>query len=238
MINKIEKIMNNNNNNYRNIYEKYLTTPCPQWNGVVALPTKQKTSTAIMELGDKYNDDIGSVISDYIARGKNVWLWSDLHFYHKNICKHANRPFDNMEDMHSAMIKGYYSTVGEEDLVIFGGDIAFGQFAYVDQLISSFPGTKALIIGNHDFNFKNMKPINYHCFQYTNSFAFFEIEVQGVKKNILLTHYPLNLESLPKNTINIHGHTHQHLMGTNRINISVEHTEYKPKSLNSILESQ
>lgn len=216
---------------YRELYQKYLTTPTKQWNDVIALPTKTKTSEAIFQWGDLCNHDIGALVTDFLARGKNVWLWSDIHFNHKNICSHANRPFLSLTEMHDSLIKGYFSVVKEDDLVIWGGDISFGNFQYVNQIINEMPGTKALIIGNHDFNFKNMKPVNYNCFQYINSVATFMLDNQ----EIVMTHYPLDLKHLPEGVINIHGHTHQHLMGPRRINMSVEHTDYKPKNLTTFI---
>lgn len=224
--------------NYREIYHKYLNTPVKQWDNIIALPTKKKVAEAIFSFGDKFNHNIGSLIEEYLLSNKNIWLWSDLHFNHKNICQHANRPFLGLSDMHSAMIKGYYSTVKKDDLVIFGGDIAFGEFSYIDSLISSLPGTKALIIGNHDLHFKTLEPINYKCFDYINSFANFNYLMDNnITQEIVLTHYPLDIKSLPDKAINIHGHTHQHLMGDRRLNMSVEHTSYKPKSLHSFLKN-
>lgn len=212
---------------YRELYQKYLTTPTTQWNGVVALPTKLKTSNAIFALGDALNHDIGSEIEAFIRDNKKVWIWSDIHFNHKNICSHANRPYQSMEEMHNALLNNYRSVVGDDDLVIWGGDISFGNVQEINQIIDDLPGRKALILGNHDFDHRKMKPLNYSCFDLTNSLATFVCNGQ----EYVVTHYPIDLNHLPQDTVNIHGHTHQHSMGVRRLNMSVENTNYQPVPL-------
>ena len=53
---------------------------------------------------------------------KNVFVTSDLHFYHNNIIKLCNRPYKDLEEMHIALINNWNSVVTNEDDVYILGD--------------------------------------------------------------------------------------------------------------------
>lgn len=87
-----------------------------------------------------------------------VFASSDHHFYHKNIIKYAERPFDIEDencviDCAKHMIEKHNETVSNDDVVIFVGDLSAGLRDRVDhfkQLIGLLQGKKILIRGNHD----------------------------------------------------------------------------------------
>ena len=79
-----------------------------------------------------------------------VWFTSDLHFWHKNICKYCNRPFETMEEMHEALINNWNSVVKEDDTVFLLGDMGFCGYDKLEPLMSQLNGKKYLIQGNHD----------------------------------------------------------------------------------------
>ena len=79
-----------------------------------------------------------------------VWFTSDLHFWHKNICKYCNRPFETMEEMNQALIDNWNSVVKEDDTVFVLGDMGFCGYDKLEPLISQLNGKKYLIQGNHD----------------------------------------------------------------------------------------
>ena len=60
-----------------------------------------------------------------------VFASSDHHFYHKNIIKYANRPF-NFEDENCVidnaryMIDRHNAVVGHNDIALFVGDLSAG----------------------------------------------------------------------------------------------------------------
>lgn len=59
------------------------------------------------------------------VKHNKFWLTSDLHFWHKNICKYCNRPFETIEQMNKEIINRYNSVVSEDDTVFILGDLGF-----------------------------------------------------------------------------------------------------------------
>lgn len=95
----------------------------------------------------------------------NVFLTSDSHFQHKNICAGTTswtneqgeistsgcRDFETIEDMNQAIIEGL-SCVGENDVLLHCGDVAFGGKQNVSKYCSHVKGGIILCYGNHDHN--------------------------------------------------------------------------------------
>lgn len=133
---------------------------------------------------------------------KNVFLTSDSHHSHKNICRGTSswfdldkdgneipssgtRDFDTVEDMDNALIKGL-ECVGENDVLLHCGDVAFGGKENILEYCSHCKGDIILTIGNHDHNilkyeyiqeeFKSIRDIQY-------------VQFKGQK--IVMCHYPL-----------------------------------------------
>lgn len=148
-----------------------------------------------------------------------IWVTSDNHFFHKNIIKYCNRPFNSVEDMNEYMIKRWNKKVRKRDIVLHLGDFAFKhQDREVRRRLN---GTIILIMGNHDY--KSMKH---------NGF----IVIDKILRigNLLFSHSPLPIEKIPKGFINVHGHIH-HKKSYSGINVSVENTDYEPVELDSLL---
>lgn len=217
------------------IYEHYLTSERTDYDGVKRKPTKQGIVNAMKIATDNHN--LG-IIQDYFDQGKNVYFWSDTHFSHQNIIKYSNRPFEDKSHMNNVMLKNYFSTVKNEDLVVWGGDVSFGPVQDTTAMLANLPGKKVLILGNHDFDKNHLKFRNYHVFDNNFMSNVFHLEIKGRICNLLITHYPVDNNLLPSNTLNIHGHIHTYLADKKNINISVEHTGYKPVLLQEIIEKK
>lgn len=95
--------------------------------------------------------------SDFITKirpediGK-VWLTSDTHFWHNNIIKYCNRPFETVEEMNQALIDNWNSVVGPDDHVYHLGDFCFGNVEKWNTVLAPgvLNGHIHLILGNHD----------------------------------------------------------------------------------------
>lgn len=81
---------------------------------------------------------------------KNVYFTSDTHFFHKNIIKYCDRPFESVEDMNEQIISQWNNIVKPNDIVFHLGDVCFGGKQKWLDTIGKCNGDKYLIRGNHD----------------------------------------------------------------------------------------
>lgn len=158
----------------------------------------------------------------------NVYVWSDIHFGHKNIMKYAGRPYPSTGLMNECLVGNYLNVVQEYDIVIFGGDIGFMSDNATNELLRKLPGYKIQIIGNHDMERDGkLKKLDF-CERHLC------LVVNHGDTQLLFTHYPLS--TVPPGCVNVHGHIHQHPAPSDRhVNICVEHTNYAPKLLKDML---
>lgn len=170
----------------------------------------------------------------------NVFLTSDTHFGHRNICKFMRsdgitplRPWDDVDVMDTDMVMRWNKVVGPNDKVMHLGDVVINRKSLA--ILNQLNGRKELIMGNHDI------------FDHTDYLKYFK-RLHGSYKlgDLWLTHIPVHIDSVPRwATANVHGHIHANLvMRTNQYhqqvidsryaNVSVEHTDYAPIPLDSL----
>jgi calcineurin-like phosphoesterase family protein len=177
----------------------------------------------------------------------NVFLTSDTHFGHVNICNFTNydgspvRPWDSVEEMDEEMVKRWNDTVGPKDKVYHLGDVVINRRALA--ILDRLNGDKVLIKGNHDI-FPLKDYVNY----------FRDIRAYHVMNGCILSHIPVHKESIARFGTNIHGHTHgnrvRKLRGVNvktgellysdvidpdYFCVCVEQTDYRPISFEDVL---
>lgn len=174
----------------------------------------------------------GVAIDPYSIDGRDVWIWSDIHFGHRNIIKYTepHRPFSSPEEMDAALIYNYNSVVKQDDIVLWCGDITFKSVTATNDILRSLPGYKVWIVGNHDMDRKG----NVHALAMNERHLSLPITIEkdGRTFQLLLTHYPLS--NVPPGCINVHGHIHQHVATDKHINVCVEHTGCKPINLRDV----
>ncbi|HEY8365681.1 MAG TPA: hypothetical protein VIL57_00910 [Bacteroidia bacterium] len=81
---------------------------------------------------------------------KKIYFTSDWHLFHENVLRFDNRPFKDLEHMHKVLINNYNSTVTENDVCYFLGDVGLCKPSTMRPIIEQLKGTKILILGNHD----------------------------------------------------------------------------------------
>jgi calcineurin-like phosphoesterase family protein len=177
----------------------------------------------------------------------NYYFISDTHFYHGNIIRYCNRPFSTVNEMNSTIVKNINKEVKEDDILIHGGDFAFGHNSSIDNIeyIRQFIVCKNIILvcGNHDkiiLRSKILKNL------FTETLNYFLREINGSK--ILVTHKPIYENQvcwertllkreyeLNNSVIHLYGHVHNNSHLGPR-NLCVENNDYSPISFERILE--
>jgi calcineurin-like phosphoesterase family protein len=142
------------------------------------------------------------------------------------------RPWDDVDEMDSALIKNWNDVVDEKDRVYLLGDVTFSA-ANMKKYIPQLKGRICLIPGNHE-------PTKMRKY-----FDLFD-DVRGYvqRKGFVMSHVPLHPASLERWGLNIHGHLHNNVvMDGDKLDpryfcASVERTDYKPILLDEILKKR
>lgn len=82
---------------------------------------------------------------------RNTFFTSDWHLGHENSIQFDERPFRDLDHMHTVLVNNYNSTVGNNDICYFLGDIGLTKGEVIEEVFSRLNNsTKILIRGNHD----------------------------------------------------------------------------------------
>ena len=157
---------------------------------------------------------------DKILTTGRVWITSDTHYDHKNICRGITnfrtqdgqisagftRNFQSVSEMNDEIVNNINSKVGQNDTLIHLGNVSFGGFdrigEFLDRLICK---NVHLVLGNHDQHIKNNRFEIQTKFLSVNHYL--EVKIHDV--NFVLCHYPLaSWYGLKKGVIHLHGHVH------------------------------
>ena len=157
----------------------------------------------------------------------NTYFIGDSHFFHRNIIEYGNRPFKDLDEMHSVLIKNWNNTVKKDSIIYHMGDFALGNNEQIATVFNSLNGRKRLILGNHDHPKKNFLKT-----------LFEEVYCKPILLDrYLLSHHPIMLDL--GSLINVHSHVHQNSLNTHHhANVSCEHINYTPvafKNLHTLL---
>ena len=94
-----------------------------------------------------------------LNKGQNVYLTSDTHYNHPNICKATSiwsdksktRDFKSLSHMNQTIVNNINSMVGEEDIMIHFGDFSFGGIESIWEFRKQIICKNIyLLFGNHD----------------------------------------------------------------------------------------
>ena len=152
-----------------------------------------------------------------------TWLISDTHFGHKNIIKYTGRPFQTVKEMDDRIIANWNSVVKSNDVILHLGDFALGNLEDQQSYLKQLNGIKKLVMGNHD----RLKVKDYYDMGFAEVYRY-----PIIIENIIFSHRPLD-NLIVGSLYNVHGHIHEKQSpSANHLNISVEHTNYSPISLN------
>lgn len=157
------------------------------------------------------------------------YLISDTHFDHENIIEYENRPFDNMHEMNSELIKSWNETVSPSDVVIHMGDFSMAKQERTEEIISKLNGNIILLRGNHDQGTIS---------EYTFPYPYVEsMTTQHKGYKYYCCHRKDDIPSYWKHW-KLVGHQHSNIpfidYKNKVINLSVEVIDYKPLSFEKL----
>ena len=157
---------------------------------------------------------------DKLMTSGTVWITSDTHYHHKNICRgvtnwrtqdgkipvSSTRDFRDLDEMDSTIVNNINAKVGSDDTLIHLGDVAFGGFEMIGQFLDRLVCKNIhLVLGNHDHHIQNDRERIQSRFLSVQNYL--EANIEG--ENFILCHYPLqSWNGLNKGFIHLHGHVH------------------------------
>ena len=162
----------------------------------------------------------------------NVWFTSDQHFFHNNVIKYCNRPFETVEEMNATMIANWNAVVAKGDSVYMLGDFAFvNKTAQAEAIIGQLNGHIHWVYGNHDAKIKGAKGVAW-------AGDYKEVKHMGYK--FVCCHYPMvTWNGCHRGTIMLHGHCHGTLPDDGRLlrfDVGVDSFNFTPVSGDVLIE--
>jgi calcineurin-like phosphoesterase family protein len=166
----------------------------------------------------------------------NIFFVSDPHFFHQNVIKYCNRPFETVEEMNSTMIENWNKKVCPNDSIFLLGDVSFAKPEFTETILKQLNGNIYLVKGNHDWNLRTLG--KYFCWE--KDLVTIEVPdetIQGGYRPVVLCHYPLmTWDRMRYGSIQLFGHVHEKWEGNNRqMNVGVDVNNFTPISYKEVL---
>lgn len=174
-------------------------------------------------------------------KSNNVYFTSDTHFFHKNIIKYCDRPFESVENMNDRIISQWNSIVSPDDIVFHLGDVCFGGKQKWLDTIGKCNGTKFLIKGNHDME---SPPEDIFWDIFNQEMIIVEDEEIGEQK-VFMHHFPfLTWPEQAQGCWQLFGHIHskngesvwKDSLKVGQYDVGMDNNDYKPVSFQEIKE--
>lgn len=145
----------------------------------------------------------------------NIYFVSDYHFFHQNILKYDKRPFKDLDEMHDEIIKRWNQVVKKDDIVFYLGDLSFGHFENMNELLHKLNGKIYYTMGNHD-KYMDIKSSN-RFEEIQDYYDLYVLDIDCIDKSkksqhICISHYPYLIWNRKHyQSFHLHGHEHQAL---------------------------
>jgi len=154
-----------------------------------------------------------------LTQNQNIFFTSDFHWFHNNVLKFDNRPFNDINHMHDTIISNWNNNVHNNDIVFYMGDLSFGSINNTIRLFKQLKGKIYFILGNHD-KLKDIQKLP----NIVNIADYIELSIEDSDainsrpkniQKICLSHYPIiSWNGIRHGSIMLHGHCHQNLVDT------------------------
>ena len=166
-----------------------------------------------------------------------LFLTSDSHYGHFNICKYCHRPFQSRSEMDQTLIKNWNEVVPEDGIVVHCGDFMLPHNEDIkeyNKYLNQLHGRVLLLRGNHDL--ASLDWVSDKLIAVRDQAM---IVVDGVK--IFAQHYPC---AAFNGDYHVYGHIHTladgtcygidgdvtKVMGKNTYDVGVDQNGYTPVS--------
>jgi calcineurin-like phosphoesterase family protein len=178
---------------------------------------------------------------------EKLFFTSDTHFFHKNILKYCDRPFENTREMNQTLINNWNAKVPKDGIVFHLGDFSLtAKPKELDTLINSLNGKIYLIIGNHEKDALRTEYVRSH-FAGIHDVAEIYIkddEITYGEQHIVMCHYPMIVwNGSHRGSWQLFGHVHGGLSNKGEIkhsptqlDVGVDCHDYKPISYQEVKE--
>lgn len=187
-----------------------------------------------------------------IDKNKNVFITSDTHYGHSNICRGTTnwrlpdgsipidqtRDFETIEKMNDTIVNNINSMVGQDDVLIHLGDWSFGGFDNIKKFRERIICKEIhIILGNHDHHILNNKENVRGLFTSVSEYN----TLKYLDSTFVLFHYPItSWNGLHKGDIHLHGHVHlsndKKFGRGKKMDVGVDGNNLKPYSIKEIIE--
>ncbi len=136
-------------------------------------------------------------------------FWTaDHHLNHFNIIEYCNRPFKDLQEMHTCFITNWNKVVQTKDLVYHLGDFAFGGKGIIKCFVKKLNGRIIMLKGNHDHCLKNNNMGLFEKF-YKRKQQPVIIRNKRTEFMIAMSHFKqASFEMNTKVDLRLHGHSH------------------------------
>lgn len=153
----------------------------------------------------------------------NQWWTSDLHFFHKNICRFTDRPW-TQEENEDKLIELWNSQVHPSDIVWHLGDFFFlnNNAKGVDTalgVIEQLNGNIRCLLGNHDSSdFFTALQKRTSAIVSVDRHVEINIGTGKARKKLVMNHYPMfTFNQSHRGAIMVHGHEHGRLHAPGKV---------------------
>lgn len=158
-----------------------------------------------------------------------IFFTSDTHYWHRNIIRYSNRPFNDIEEMNNELIQRWNSVVGDNDTVYHLGDVGFKRD--MDDILDQLKGkNKFWIPGNHDKDWKRKGLKGFTRLEQCH-----EMYVAN-KVMVVLCHYGMRVwNRCHHGAFHLYGHSHGSLPGNSQsCDVGVDCWDYTPVTFDQI----
>lgn len=173
---------------------------------------------------------------------RKIFFSSDFHFNHTNISgpkmskwSSGYRNFESVEEMNKTIIDNLNSTIGENDILYFLGDFAFGDKSKIPSLREKIKcQTIHFVYGNHDECIRKNRDYR-HLFASTGDL----INNYFGKQQIIMSHFPMDVwENNARDSIALFAHCHGNFKNPlgKRMDVGVDTNKFFPYTLEEVIE--